>query len=209
MLKSLMCATDGLMIAFFIFDALLILAMIGLCAWYFVKSSKAKQPKVDKKPKFDDNVEKINDDTYVIASDEVQLEPVEEPVQKDNAVEHFVNQISDINEQANNELNVNAVVVNHEVEQPVKKIPKKDEIQNYVMIGGVKKEKTEPEKLATHNRGTDAFKNSTNFLNLIKEEQIEFSNPDTRKAPAKAPAAKPAAKKTTATKTTAAKKTTK
>ena len=48
---------------------------------------------------------------------------------------------------------------------------KKEEIQNYVMIGGVKKEKTAEEKVTSFNRGSDAFKNSTNFLNTIKNEQ--------------------------------------
>ena len=125
----------------------------------------------------------------MIATEEQVVEP-EVEVQKDNVVEHFVNQISDINEDASNELSSNAIVVKHEAEQPVKKVPKKDEIHNYVMVGGVKKEKTETEKIATQNRGTDAFKNSTNFLNLIKEEQKEFSVPNKAPAATKASAAK-------------------
>ncbi len=39
------------------------------------------------------------------------------------------------------------------------------------MIGGVKKPKAENNQNV--NRGTNAFKNSTNFLNAIKEEQTE------------------------------------
>jgi hypothetical protein len=97
--------------------------------------------------------------------------PVEEPkvYEDDNAVLHFVNQITDINEEANTELNSSAVIVNHEVEQHTKKIVKKEEIDNFVMIDGVKKEKTDTEKEQSFNRGSNAFKNSTNFLNSIKE----------------------------------------
>ena len=47
----------------------------------------------------------------------------------------------------------------------------KDEIENFVMIGGEKKQKTEEEIVTSVNRGTDAYKNATNFLNTIKSEQ--------------------------------------
>ena len=47
----------------------------------------------------------------------------------------------------------------------------KDEIENFVMVGGEKKTKTEEEIDKSVNRGTDAFKNATNFLNTIKSEQ--------------------------------------
>ena len=211
MLNNLVSA-NVFMVAFFIFDAVLILAAIGLLVWYFMKSKNGNQNSSTVKTKYTSNnegVAKIDDDTYVLANDEPVVEEPAEPIQKDNVVEHFVNQISDINEDASNELSSNAIVVKHEVEQPVKKVPKKDEIHNYVMVGGVKKEKTETEKIATQNRGTDAFKNSTNFLNLIKEEQKEFSVPG-KSAVAAKPAA-PVAKKTTtaAKKTTTTKKTTK
>lgn len=178
MLKSLLASANSFMIFCFIFDAVLILGAIGLFVWYYIKKSKVDKPKQNKP--LDENIEKINDDTYVIANDEPQQEAVE-VAPRDNAVEHFVNQISDINEEVNNELNSNAIVVKHEVEQPIKKLPKKDEIQNYVMVSGVKKEKTETEKIATQNRGSDAFKNSTNFLNLIKGEQADYSNPEKKK----------------------------
>ena len=192
MIKSLLAAVNPIMIVCYVFDVILILAAIGLFVWYYVKSSNKNKSEKPTKGFSDENIEKINDDTYVIASDE-DANKVEEYVQKDNAVEHFVNQISDINEEVNNELTENAVVVKHEVEPPVKKIPKKDEIANFVMIGGVKKEKTEPEKLTTFNRGTDAFKNSTNFLNIIKGEQTAV----TKSTPAK-PAPKAAAQETAA-----------
>ena len=68
-------------------------------------------------------------------------------------------------------------IVNHEVEQPVKKVVKKEEINNFVMIDGVKKQKSESEIEKSFNRGTNAFKNSTNFLNTIKEA----SNDETEK----------------------------
>ena len=52
------------------------------------------------------------------------------------------------------------------------------------MVDGVKKEKTESEKKQAFNRGSNAFQNSTNFLNTIKE----VSNDDSatkKTAPAK------------------------
>ena len=39
------------------------------------------------------------------------------------------------------------------------------------MVGGEKKTKTDEEIATSVNRGTDAFKNATNFLNTIKSEQ--------------------------------------
>ena len=203
---NLVCANNTFMIAFFVFDAVLILAAIGLVAWYYIKTKNANPKSTSKRerPIKASDVEKIDDDTYVIATDEQPAEPVVE-IQKDNAVEHFVNQISDINEETNNEHSSNAIVVKHEVEQPVKKIPKKDEIHNYVMVGGVKKEKTETEKIATQNRGTDAFKNSTNFLNIIKEEQKNYSVPGSKSVAPKASAPKAA---TTVKKTTTTRKST-
>lgn len=171
-LKNLICA-NGVMIACYVIDALLILGAVGLFLWYYIKNSKVKQVKTkdtNKPVELNDGIEKINDDTYVVSNEVQEVVPAE-PVMKDNAIEHFANQITDINEESNNELNANAIVVNHEVEQPVKKVPKKDEIENFVMIGGVKKPKAENSENV--NRGTNAFKNSTNFLNTIKEEQTE------------------------------------
>ncbi len=187
MIKSLLCEANAVMIFCYVLDIVLILAAIGLFVWFYAKNSKKQ--KVEKQDKVVSDVEKINDDTYVIQTEE--FEPVvEEPIQQDNAVEHFSNQLAGISEPHTTELKSTAVIVNHEVEQPVKKIVKKEEIQNYVMIDGVKKEKSEHEKVKSFNRGTDAFKNSTNFLNTIKE----ISNEETA-VPAEEK--KPAAKKTT------------
>lgn len=181
MIKSLLCDSNAIMIFCYVLDVILILAAIGLFVLYYVKTSK-KQPKEKDDFQSSSDVEKINDDTYVIAKDEVVLDEPEELVQKDNAVEHFANQIAGINEPSSTELKSTAVIVNHEVEQPVKKMVKKEEIQNYVMVDGVKKEKTEHEIQKSFNRGTDAFKNSTNFLNTIKEASNETEE---KKAPAK------------------------
>ncbi len=180
-LKNLICA-NGVMIACYVIDALLILGALGLFLWYYIKNSNIKKTNTkDHTTKADLNsgIEKINDDTYLVASDEDEA-VLEEPVQKDNVVEHFANQITDINEETNNELNANTIVVSHEVEQPVKKVPKKDEIENFVMIGGVKKAKIENSEAV--NRGTNAFKNATNFLNTIKEEQTEKEKNTKKKA---------------------------
>ena len=45
------------------------------------------------------------------------------------------------------------------------------------MIYGIKKQKTENEKEKSFNRGSDAFKNATNFLNTIKEASNEEIEP--------------------------------
>ncbi len=195
MIKSLLCEANAVMIVCYVLDVILILGAIGLFVWYSVKSSKKqKAQNIKNEEKATNDVEKINDDTYVLQND---LEvPEEEPefVQQDNAIEHFANQITGINEPTSTELKSTAVIVSHEVEQPVKKIVKKEEIQNYVMLDGVKKEKTEHERVKSLNRGTDAFKNSTNFLNSIKEESAEVAS----SSPASITSAE---KKTTARKT--------
>ena len=51
----------------------------------------------------------------------------------------------------------------------------KDEIENFVMLGGEKKTKSEEEIDKAVNRRTNAFKNATNFLNTIKSEQASES----------------------------------
>lgn len=170
LLKSLICS-QAVMIVCYVIDGLLILGALGLFLWYYLKNTKKTSETKTKDRNIGRNIEKLDDDTYVL-NQEIQEVP-EVEIKSDNAVEHFVNQISDINEETNNENSYAAIVVKHEVEPAVKKVPRKDEIQNYVMIGGVKKEKTEEEKVTSFNRGTNAFKNSTNFLNTIKSEQVE------------------------------------
>lgn len=192
-IKSLFCESNAIMIACYVLDVVLILGAITFFIWYFVKNSK-KNNVAETKPLED--VEKINDDTYVIAKDEEEVSAdgiiVAEPLKQDNAVEHFANQLSNINEPQTNEMKSSAVIVNHEVEQPVKKIVKKDEINNYVMIDGVKKEKSENEIEKSFNRGSDAYKNSSNFLNAIKVASNEESKPE---APKPATAVKKTTKK--------------
>lgn len=166
MLNNFLCKIDSSLLAILILDLVLVVGVIGLFIWYMVrKNKKGVSGSVDS------SVERINDDTYVLPNEETA--PVDEPkvYEDDNAVLHFVNQITDINEEANNELNSTTVIVNHEVEQASRKIVKKDEIENFVMIGGEKKTKNEEERAATVNRGTNAFKNATNFVNTIKTEQ--------------------------------------
>lgn len=197
LLKSLVCS-NAVMIVCYVIDGLLILGALGLFLWYYIKNSKKGTAQKDRD--LGKNIEKVDDDTYVLAQEIEEVPEVE--VKSDNIVEHFVNQITDINEAANNEHSSSAIVVKHEVEPAVKKIPRKDEIQNYVMIGGVKKEKTEQEKVTSFNRGSDAFKNATNFLNTIKSEQTQKVTAEKVKPVPKAPAAKAPAQKTAAPKTT-------
>lgn len=197
MINNFLC-TSAIMIVCYVVDILLVLGAIGLFVWYYVKTSRANKPA---RP-IDENAEKINDDTYVIPTAESYVAVEEEPAKADNVVEHFVNQISGINEAANTELNENAIVVKHEVEPAVKKVPKKDEIQNYVMVGGVKKEKTEEQIMATHNRGSKAFQNSTDFLNRLKEANSSNDVANFKKEAEKTAAAKTAKTTTTTKKTT-------
>lgn len=164
MLRSFLCG-DPLITTILVVDIVLFVAAIGLLVWYLVKNRNNKAKKFDNKP-----ISKVDDETYVIEETKEEEQPA--PVyEEDNNVVHFVNQIADINEEKNNELNANAIVVNHEVEAHVKKAVSKDEIENFVMVGGEKKTKTEEEIATTVNRGTDAFRNATNFLNTIKSEQ--------------------------------------
>ncbi len=164
MLRNFLCG-DPLITTILVVDCVLFVAAIGLLIWYFVKHRKDAPRKVNNK-----TMSKLDDDTYVIdGSNEVEPEP--EIIEEDNEVVHFVNQIANINEERNNEHSANAVVVNHEVETPIKKRVAKDEIENFVVIGGEKKTRTDEEIDKSVNRGTNAFKNATNFLNTIKSEQ--------------------------------------
>ena len=204
MLNNFLCKIDGSMIAIIALDVVLILAVIGLFVWYGLRKRKSNAPVREERP------ERLNDETYVPE----EAAPVDQPkvYEDDNAVLHFVNQITDINTEANTELNSSAVIVNHEVEQHTKKAVDKQAINNFVEIGGEKKTITEEEKVATFNRGTNAFQNATNFVNTIKTEQtvVEEKPAAPKAAPkATAPKAAPKAAPKTAAKTTAKKTTTK
>ena len=167
MLMNFLCA-DPLITTILVVDCILFIAAIGLLVWYCLKhKNNVKANRVDKQ------LSKVDDETYVI--EEAQEEVATPVYEEDNNVVHFVNQIADVNKERNTEHSANAIVVNHEVEVPVKKIVAKDEIENYVMLDGEKKTKTEEEIATSVNRGTNAFKNATNFLNTIKSEQASES----------------------------------
>ena len=165
MLRNFLCA-DPFIVAVLVTDCVLFVGAIALMIWYLAKSkNKAQSKKVENK-----TMSKVDDDTYVIeGSAEIESEP--QVFEEDNNVVHFVNQIAAVNKEGNEEHSANAVVVSHEVETPIKKMVSKDEIENFVVVGGEKKVKTEEEIDRSVNRGTDAFKNATNFLNTIKSEQ--------------------------------------
>ena len=131
MLSNFLSKVDGSLIAIIALDAVLILAIAGLFVWYYLKKRKSTDTVVEEK------VERLNETTALPQ----EAAPVEEPkvYEDDNAVLHFVNQITDINEEANTELNSSAVIVNHEVEQHTRKAVDKQAINNFVEIGGEKK----------------------------------------------------------------------
>jgi len=165
MFNNFLCA-EALITTIVVVDILFVLVAIGLFVWYFIHTKRKNN---NSNPVNTKSVTKVDDETYVIEHENGEPEKV--VYENDNEVVHFVNQISDINEEVNNELNANTVVVNHEVEYPVKKIVAKEEIENYVMIDGQKKQKTDVEVAKTVNRGTNAFKNATDFVNVINSEQ--------------------------------------
>ena len=164
MLNNFLCV-EPLIAGMLIADAVLCLGAIGFLVWFIYRNKNRNNVPGNR----NSQISKVDDETYVIETDKA----VEEPVvyEQDNNVVHFVNQITDINEELNNELNANTVVVNHEVEMHVKKPVAKDEIENFVVVGGEKKTKTEEEIATTANRGTNAFRNATNFINTINSEQ--------------------------------------
>ena len=164
MLGNFLCA-DPFITAILIVDGVLFAGAIALLIWYLAKNKNKTASKVESKP-----MSKVDDETYVIEG-AVEEEPETQVFEEDNNVVHFVNQIAAVNKAGNDEHAANAIVVNHEVEAHVKKMVAKDEIENFVVVGGEKKTKTEEEIDKSVNRGTDAFKNATNFLNTIKSEQ--------------------------------------
>ena len=167
MFNIFLCA-DALITGILVADGVLCLGAIALLIWFVAKNrSKSSVSKNNRGAQ----ISKVDDETYVIETDQVTEEtPVYE---EDNNVVHFVNQIAGVNRERNDEHSANAIVVNHEVEAPVKKLVAKDEIENFVVVGGEKKTRTEEEIATAANRGTDAFKNATNFINTIKSEQSD------------------------------------
>ena len=170
---------NGLMIAFFVFDIILILAAIGISIWFYIKYLRQHKSGETSNNK----VEKIDDDTYIIeTNDELASENEDEqPEQKINRVEHSASQIAEINEPSTQELKSKTVVHNNEVEKPKAKIVKKEEIENFVVVDGVKKTKTEPEKKKLLNRGTNAYQDSSNFFDNIKKEQEQTAETSKKK----------------------------
>ena len=202
MLNNFLCKIDSSLLAILIVNVVLIAAVVALFIWYGVKKKKANAPVREER------VERLNDE---VVPEEAPVVEGPKVYEDDNAVLHFVNQITDINTEANTELNSTAVIVNHEVEQHTKKAVDKQAINNFVEIGGEKKTVTTEEKVASFNRGTNAFQNATNFVNTIKTEQTVVEEPVAPKAAPKAAAPKTtkAAPKTAAKTTTARKTTTK
>ena len=139
MLNMFLCA-DALVTGILVADGVLCLGAIVLLIWFVAKNRiRTGVAKNNRNAQ----ISKVDDETYVIETEvEEEITPVYE---EDNNVVHFVNQISDINEERNTELNANTIVVNHEVEMHVKKQLAKDEIENFVVVAGEKKTKTEEE----------------------------------------------------------------
>ncbi len=165
MLGNFLCA-DPFILAILIADGVLFVGAIALLIWYLAKNkNKIAAKKAEGKA-----MSKVDDETYLIEG-AVEEEPEMQVFEEDNNVVHFVNQIAAVNKDGNDKHAANAIVVNHAVEAPVKKMVAKDEIENYVEVAGEKKTRTEEEIDKSVNRGTDAFKNATNFLNTIKSEQ--------------------------------------
>ena len=73
--KSVLCA-NGVMITFYVFDVLLILSAIGLSIWFYIKYGKPRSQNYKNNQQSQmNNVEKIDDDTYVIDTDNTEATP--------------------------------------------------------------------------------------------------------------------------------------
>ena len=59
---------NALMIGFFVFDIILILCAIGISIWFYVKYLKQNKNKIQQEQ--NKNIEKIDDDTYIIETNE-------------------------------------------------------------------------------------------------------------------------------------------
>lgn len=192
---NLLSAGQAITIICYVIDAILILGAVGLFVWYYVKSAKAqaKSPE-QQKEQLEQTAEKIDDDTYILKETPVVVETQQPQKQepKDNLVEHFSNQITEISGEQSYALKSTAVIVNHRVEKAAPKTNvKKEDSASVVVVGGVNKAKADPK--TAQNVGVNAYKNSTNFFNTIKDATTESS----KKAAAP--------KKTTAKKTTSKK----
>ena len=187
-LKNFMCQTDTWTVVSYVVDVILIIIGIVWLATYFVKSSKKHKENVqlneDEQNILQNNVEKINDDTYVINTepvyeDPMESRPVQTPIVKDNMVEHFTKQLTDLNEDSSNETKSNAVVETHSVEKHIEKKPKKEEINNFVEIDGVKNQKSKTK--IPSNRGVKGYTSTENLIKTLKEETAINEKPGKQK----------------------------
>lgn len=175
-LKNLICQTDTWNVVSYIIDVILIIIAIVWLVSYFVKMSKHKKETADElsedeKNILQNNVEKIDADTYVIESEPKTAyeNPLDEkqkdssPVIKDNVVEHFSNQLNDINNDiTDNNLSKTAP------EMFEKKSNKEEIYGNFVEVDGVR---TSTKKANSGiKRGTNAYVDTENLINTIKEE---------------------------------------
>jgi len=183
-----MCQTDTWTVVSYVVDVILIIIGIVWLATYFVKSSKKHKENVqlneDEQNILQNNVEKINDDTYVINTepvyeDPMESRPVQTPIVKDNMVEHFTKQLTDLNEDSSNETKSNAVVETHSVEKHIEKKPKKEEINNFVEIDGVKNPKSKTK--TPSNRGVKGYTSTENLIKTLKEETAINEKPGKQK----------------------------
>lgn len=197
---NLLSASQAITIICYVVDIILILGAIALFVWYYVKSAKAQtRTPEQEKEQLEKTAEKIDDDTYVLKETPV-VEPQQPQKQepKDNLVEHFSNQISEISGEQSNALKSKTVIVNHKVEKSAPKTTvKKEDVSGVVVVGGVNKAKADPKK--AQNVGVNAYKDSTNFFNTIKDATVE---------PAKAAKTTSASKTTSTTKKAATTKST-
>lgn len=186
-------ANKAIMIVCYVFDAVLIVGAIALFIWYYSKSAKAQTKETAiQTDMFDQVAEKIDDETYVLKEETAPVyeEPQKPSGPRDNLVEHFSNQITQISEEQANTLKSNTVIVNHQVERAPER--RRETISNFVGSSVNKTREVSPKE--THNVGVNAFQDSTNFLNTIK---VATETPTKKAATKPASTAKKSTTKTT------------
>lgn len=169
---NFLCKNTGL-ITLCIIDSLLVIAIIATLLYIFLKakSKRAVSNQSHEKPQekgFDveaivDQSESVldsnNEVSYAIPEENKNQKPIIVDKPQINKVEHFSNQISDLSEQASNELKAKVTMKPRVSDEPVKRTMKEETI-NF-------NQKTENGPLKTQS----FEKSSTMFLSTIKSAQ--------------------------------------
>lgn len=167
-INSLISSANALMIIFFSVDVILALASVAFLVWLYVKTDqRSKRRLFAEKTKL---AKKIDDDTYIIPSDNQSLSSGRK---NENPMNHLMNQINELQvdnkvESIQNDINTFEETAGKEKPEKTYVVVEKNEPQESV------KSKTSSNKSKLkNNNNVGNYQNFSNLMNAIKDETAE------------------------------------